>query len=709
MVQRFILLGFVMVASINISLAQTANQTDSIAGKVIELDEVIIKAMLVKHDSHSDEYRIIPELTQGTSSAYDVLSRLPGIAYNNINNSISVRMDKSVLIEVNGHRVSPEYVQSLSLDRISKIQVVYVPTARYATEGIHYVINIKLKNDYIGHDLYFGNYTMISAGGNNGSNTVSNEQPKVQYMYSGKNIDVNAGYGFADINWNYPISYSRNYNGMASTITKEVDAKNPNDHNSTNTHAANFGLNWQIEQDQTLSFRSTFQRDNVSHNSTFDVMQNKKTNNIIDKYVEQLEESSRVNEIAGALYYQGKLKNRWSIYSSLGYDRMHDQLHSEYIGKDVTYARKYKNSKDYFKSELDVNYSLNNLLALNFGYRGIWNRYMSYDTKNSDFLSKDEDKRHNAYFFFDWTPGEQFLLHAGTGVEVIHKESLEQKRNWLKCLPQLTTTWLLSDKVQFMAEYSTKIEYPSLYQVSVTPIAHDQWLIQSGNSQLLPAHLQNVSLHATFWESLIIGAEYTYTRNAITDWYERITNDIFLRTFTNARKKELVAFSAYNWKIRDGFTWSNIIQWQWQQLYAQDCLNKTYNILWRSTLEYWINPIKLLAKIEYIREMQKDPLLQGWQQYGQDLWQLSLRKNFFKENFSISINYVPPIHLGIRNNQKSCINTTFFEQSQAQNLNTYDGLLMIRMAWRFKKGRSRQRSVQQYEFEREQKIDKGLL
>ena len=109
------------------STAQTAEKTDTVSTKMMNLDEVTVRAMLVKHGKQSDEYRMIPKLTQGTTSVYDVLSRLPGIAYNDLTNTLSVRMDRNVLIEVDGKRVSQEYLQALTPERISRVEVVYAP------------------------------------------------------------------------------------------------------------------------------------------------------------------------------------------------------------------------------------------------------------------------------------------------------------------------------------------------------------------------------------------------------------------------------------------------------------------------------------------------------------------------------------------------------------------------------------------------------
>ncbi len=698
-----------LMTAVLVSLSQSQNEVDSIGSKTVELDEVVVKAALVKHDSRSDEYVLTSELCHGAASVYEVLSRLPGVIYNNIGNTVSVRMDRNVLIEVDGVQVPSEYLQALPLSRISRIQIVYAPSARYTTEGIRYVINVKLKNDFVGHDLYIGNYTMISAGDNNGSDIVANEQPKIQYIYSGEKIDVTAGYGYGTIHWNYPISYSRNYTGIASVNTADAGPKSPNDHNGTNSHVANIGIDWQIAPYHILSLRGMYHNDRINHESVYNAALKEFQKDSDTDYRETSIESSEADDISAAAYYQGVFHNGWSIYSALGYDRLRDNLRSEYSGLNVYSVNRHRNTKDYIRGELDLNYSFNDAMALNFGYRGIWNNYKTFNRDNNQPLSKYEDNRHNGYVFFDWSFANSLLLHIGTGVEAIHNSSFENKRDWLNFLPQTTVTWQPSENVQLMGEYTARMEYPSLYQVSASPAFIDQWLIQTGNPQLTPSRRQTVSLQATLFDALILGAEYVHSSNSITDWYEKSDGNRYLKTFTNARNREFRTVAAYEWTITKGLTWNNIIQWQWQEIAGYGLANHASNLSWNSNMEYWIKPIELLAKVEYSREMQKIPLLQGWQQFGQDLWQLSLRKAFINNSLSVSLNYVPPIHIGVRTAQKSCIETPSLNLSQNLNLRTYDNLLMLRIEWRFNKGRNKQRQVQQYEFDSEQKQDKGLL
>jgi hypothetical protein len=705
---RKIFLWIAILPTVNPLSAKVLEHADSV-GKAINLEEIVVKAALVKHDAQSDEYTLTPKLTEGVASVYDVFSRLPGVTYNSLNNSVSVRMDNNTLIEVNGNRVSPDYVRALPLNRISRIQIIYAPSARYSTEGIRYVINIKLKNDFEGHDLYIGNYTMVSAGDNNGKNVIANEQPKVQYIFSGKKVDITAGYGFASINWNYPFSYSRTYNGIASITTSAVTAKKPNDHNSTRSHAANLGFDWQLSRKQTLSLRGTFQSDIIKHNSDYEIATSLPIQQAIENYFESSYNKSRPNNIATAIYYKGIFGNGWSIYSALSYDRVSDNINSLYEIQALSDVSRHRNAKDYFRGILDLNYSFSDNLSLNFGYQSISNRYLTHACENERLLSKYAEQRHNSYVFFDWSPKESILLHIGTGIESILKKGIDDKRNWLEFLPQVTFTWQTSENVQFMAEYAVNMDYPSLYQVSEAPTIIDRWLTQTGNSLLSPSREETASLQATFFDNLIVGAEYTHTHNSITDWYEKLTSDSFTKTFKNARNREFKVVVGYDWAIFKGLTWNNIIQWQWQKVNGENLASDATNLLWQSKMEYWHKPIGLLAKIEYSRQMQKIPLLQGYQHYGQDLWLISLQKSFLNKSLSVSLNYIPPFHFGVRANQNSQITTSFLTLYDNLKLRTYDNLLMIRVQWRFNKGRHKKRQIQDYDFSTEQKQNKGLL
>lgn len=186
-----------------------AVRQDSAAMRNVELDELVVKGALVEHTANGDTYRVTEEMKRGVDGTLQMLGRLPGVDYNLVSDAITVRNDSKVLIQVNGNQMPNGYLKALSPDRIDKVEVTYVPSARYTAAGYRYVIDIKLKPEYRGHDIYVGNFMMVSAGDNNGDDVVANEQPQAMYMYSGDKVDFNVGYAFAEINWHYPLSYSK--------------------------------------------------------------------------------------------------------------------------------------------------------------------------------------------------------------------------------------------------------------------------------------------------------------------------------------------------------------------------------------------------------------------------------------------------------------------------------------------------------------------
>lgn len=691
--------------------------SDSICNKIqynddsisIHLSEVVVNAAMIKHGLRSDQYIVTPELRKGATSVYDIISRLPGISYNNVNNEISVRMDRNVMIEVNGTQISKEYLQSLPVERIAKIEVIYSPSSRYTTEGIKYVIDIRLKNDFVGQDLYLANFMMMSLGNNNGNDPIANEQPKIQYIYSGEDIDFNIGYGFADINWNYPVTYSREYYGVAKVESGEVGTKSPNDCNHSLTHGVNTGFDWHIVRDHTISLRGSFLNNRVNHSSIFDISESNAHSSKELLYKEFNNEHYDQNEVMGALIYKGAFKNGLNVYSALGYDYIDQMFTSEITNDDISVVSPYKNQKKYFRGELDLNYGLNNYLSVNWGYRGVWNRYKTCLRSSGSFVSMDNSVRQNTYAYLDWTPHENMLLHTGFGIEYINKKDGIDSRYWIKLLPQITLTWQPSSTVQLTGEYISRVDYPGMYQLSLASTSIDKWLKHTGNPTLSPEYRHIVSLQGSIFNALIIGVEYIYSTDHITNWYEKIGENLFKSTFTNTNNNEFRIVAAYDWEIIKGLTWSNIIQWKWRRVSSLGLSNQISNFNMQSKLEYWIAPCQINARLMYCREMEKQPLLQGFQNFGHDMWQISFQKSFINNSLSVMLDYIPPVRLGIRSSQKSIVVTDFMQLRQNLSLKTYDNLMMLRIQWRFNKGRKRQRHVQGFDFDRETKDNKGLL
>ena len=86
------------------------------------------------------------------------------------------------------------------------------------------------------------------------------------------------------------------------------------------------------------------------------------------------------------------------------------------------------------------------------------------------------------------------------------------------------------------------------------------------------------------------------------------------------------------------------------------------------------------------------------------------QKAFLNNRLSVSLIYVPPLHLGVRTHQRSCVETPFYHVVQNLNLKTYDNMLLVRLQFRFNTGKFRQGALRDnFNVTKEQKKDRGLM
>lgn len=677
------------------------NIVDTLNNRIYNLDEVVVTAPVISQNKYGSTYLITESLREKVSSPIQMLNHIDGVVYNEVDNSVKVKTDSRVIILVNGIEHDINYIMSLPPARIAKIEVINIPAAKYIAQGYRHVINYKLKNDWIGHDLYVQNYNMLSPG-NNGSNFIANEQPRIQYMFTNKRMDFHIGYAYANIHWNYPISYKKSYFNRLTTATTESDTKNPNDNNINIGHNITTGLDFHISPNHTIVWKANYLNSVDNHEASYN-WYDELSSGIL--YEETQQNKSDDDDFNTSLIYRGTINDNWSLYSAIGYNYIRQNTFNKYEQFNRYHSEsKYDNLKNYVRYEADVTYSVNDQLSFNAGYTGAWNEYRSRSLNFTDDTSRINESRHRAYAYADYSPISNALLHIGCGVE--HINNVNKSWYWL---PQISFSWIFSESSQLMVDYSSKIIYPKMYQILKTSYNIDEYVVFNGNPNISPSRVHSLSIQGAFKDKFMMGVSYDYTHNYITDLYT-FHNDIIINSCTNANHHYITGYIAYDWNITDNITWRNIAQISYETIFNQTYKRQFTNLLFNSQFDYWIAPIGMQTSLCYQRNMLKEPLLQGWNNIGQDYWMLSLQKGFWKDRIYASISYIPPIHLGVKTFQHNVIETDFYKHTIKQNLKTYDNMIMIRLQFRLSSGKPRtSNSGLDFEFESERKKDKGLL
>lgn len=173
MVKTFIIAAVMLFCSVPLSWGQTQKQISDSIADTLTLDEVVVLQKLVKHSVQKDIYTISSKIRERSYSAMDILKNLPGVNIDNLSQQISVKMDNRVVILVNGMERPKEYVQSLTTEQISKVEILNVLPKKYSLSGMRYGINI-ITNDIIGHHVNLQNFLMYSPR-QNGNNDIANK------------------------------------------------------------------------------------------------------------------------------------------------------------------------------------------------------------------------------------------------------------------------------------------------------------------------------------------------------------------------------------------------------------------------------------------------------------------------------------------------------------------------------------------------------
>lgn len=337
------------------------------------LPEFVFTESLIKHKFKSDVYTITAEQQKGCTSVFDILNTLPGVIYNNITSKVSVRSDERILLWVNNQEQNLDYINAINPQNIKEIEIIHQLPGRYVAAGYKYIVNIKLRNDYVGNDLSVNNFTMFSPS-NNGNDDITNEQPKIQYSYSEKKWIFNVGYGYANIRWNYPISYEKTYHGISTLSSQEYSTTNPNDHNKSISHAANIGFDWRFSDKQTLSLRTLYSHNKDYHASLYDyiTMQGEGNQSNIS---EETADNVKNNDLKTSIIYNATFGNKWVLYADFSYNFYKANNENSYLmnGNDYKSNVYSIQKKNYYKATADLIYNISNSASLNFGYSGTWN------------------------------------------------------------------------------------------------------------------------------------------------------------------------------------------------------------------------------------------------------------------------------------------------------------------------------------------------
>ena len=517
----------------------------------VALEEVTVKAQKPFVEMQADKVVVNVENSgvNAGNTALEVLAKSPGVIVDKDNN-ITLRGKQGVLVTIDGKQqyMSSEDIaillESMPAENINSIEIIMNPSAKYDAEGNSGIINIKLrKNENLGTNGQVS--TMLRQGIKFSTNN------SISLNMRTEKLNVYANVNRWDWGWAQDLHLNRiipNSEGFT-----EFDQFTKMDREGT-SNDIKFGMDYTFSPKTTLGFLGKYNNgdsEDINDNKTEIMGQNLPEFDFLNVLSEGESDRDQYSfnmnlkhvfddkgtEITFDTDYSIYDNPRTNNYNNFFMDRGGDMVQAPY------YLRNNQNTSiDIFASKIDFSTSLESGLKIDLG-----TKYSNVSTDNiTIFESKqgdvwvEETNRSNsfdyneevyaAYAMFSKALGK-FNVQAGLRMEHTmstgNSITLDQivDREYTDFFPSLNVSHTIGDKHNLSYSYSRRLNRPNYDNLNPFVEFLDLYTFEKGNPFLNPQYADAFGVNYGFGNSFFISANYSYTRDAITQVIEQVSEE----------------------------------------------------------------------------------------------------------------------------------------------------------------------------------------
>lgn len=658
-----------------------------------KLSEVSIKSSAKESQLDRDVQVVTDKMKEGTANTKDVLDKMTGVDIDRYSNTIKVDNDSKVIILVDGIEKDQEYIKNLAPERLKKIEVIRDPGGRYALEGYSAVINVILKKDYQGTELYASHRSMNDLDASKQENipVQSNLSGTVNYVYNKLNLYAKVS---QDIN---------NFN-LQSNVLKEYDnglsienvPPAPNDMNNQikqRYHNYTLGADYYLNPKHTISYESNFNTQPLSKNSS------KETANVLyrlngdlfDNILVTTINKSKSFSMYQSLFYEGKLSENDVINSNLTYSNYNSSYINEYIEGTMTNRTETGNDRKNstrFYAEYTHTFPKNMNLQIGYGnsFEDQKNKFSTGgDASNFSYT----DQQHKLYSYYAWQISKKFGFKLGGVAETSAPNAGGIKNNYTIVQPYADIKFTPSANLDFKVKYRASSTYPSISQTNPFTTMIDLQSVRTGNPTLSPEVTHKISLQTNILQGLAsIEPYYHFSDNYIAEFGTLRSDGLFAYSYSNAGNYKNYGIEArLAVPIGKNFVVQSDVDFYNSKIKTSGNNNALNAYVMSNQLIYQNQKYASVAGFQYQKNMRKYISTQGYGKGDNDFWIVFVQQPFFKQRLSVMLVYFTPITWGVDFNQGSYIHTTNYTEQKNYDISLLKNMLLLEISYRFNYGK----------------------
>ena len=476
--------------------------------------EVVDEAPLMTFEAGKKIYDAKKDLTTQNGNVMDVLKNVPSVEVDNDGN-VSLRGSRDVKILIDGKPSAllsngTQVLQNIPANIVDKVEVINNPSSKYEAEGVSGIINIVMKqqNQALG---YNGNLKV-----NGGTEDKYNFSTGGSYK-KGK-LSLNGNYSY----WNFSMPGMTNFDRYNySSINSRFSDQLLNWKYKGLSHYGSFGIDYDLDKENTLSLVTNIFFYNRDLNSTSSIDFYNANNELTNNFVSFNENGREGMNLDGTLTYFKKFKEKGRDFSTfINYSSRNEYDNTEYksiVSNSTTdQIRKSNYRFNFLNFQADYIHPFGEKNKLESGLKsearfinGVYS-FRYFDSPSNQWLpapGKDNDANYRdvisaAYAEFT---GEykDFTYKAGLRGEFtivdfdILRQTQKYNDNYVDLFPSLNLSQKLGIENQVQLSYSRRIKRPNLFFLNPFVDYIDEYTSRSGNPYLKPEYINSFELGYT--------------------------------------------------------------------------------------------------------------------------------------------------------------------------------------------------------------------
>lgn len=656
------------------------------------LNDVVVLGHIT-HQTIDKEITIVTDsLTSNTESAGELLDKLNGISVDRFDNSISVDNSKKTLILVNGTEKNQEYVKNISPNRILRVEIVRNPVGRYALEGYEAIINLIIKPNYVGSELYLKNKSVIDCDAPKRISLIPINDifGAYSFTYNKFNFYINFSNYYKDFTLKQ-VSYKENNNLVIESDKAYIDE--PNFSVIENTTDYVFGIDYHINPKITVSYEG----------GLANFPKGKNTKEMINHYV-VLEQDSLVDNYRQTSNYNDKTTNSYHSIFLIGdygknqvkadaslslYDNQYNSIN--YIN-DLVFVES-KGTDERIFSSFNFYYArvFENRIQIETGYGYKNKKVLSYTGLIGSLNDKfsQSNNINNIFIFLSHNLNNKLSYKIGSALELNVQNSSYQYQNYLILQPFVNVNYDFTNKTKISFKYEAKSNYPTTNETTPFFRIIDNNTLFKGNPELTPSLLHTISFKSSFAKNkLTFEPHVGYSNNRLIQNGYVLNDSIFV-----IESENIPCFLNYGLLSNASFPIGKSLYFEstvdlYQTKISFGRAERTmFNWSVSSQLMYY-NSSGFVSGLIYQKNTNKEMSLIGYIQNNNDYWMLLIKKPFFNKRLSVMLAYILPIDFAVDNAIDNIKELGTYVDHSTLDVSVLKNMLVFEVSYRFNKGRT---------------------